>query len=161
MNARFLKRTVWEGGWAIFSLRVLIGFGFLAHGYAKLDRGPEHFASTLAAMGMVAPTFMAWLVTLIELLGGALLMTGAFVIPLCAPMAVIMLTAMFAVHLPYGFSSIKLRAITAAGAQFGPTGYEINLLYLAALLILAIAPPGPLSVDAWLDKRRNRLHSSA
>lgn len=64
-------------------------------------------------------------------------------------------------HLPYGFSSIKLRAITAAGPQFGPTGYEINLLYLAALLILAVAPPGPLSVDAWLDKRRNRLHSSA
>jgi hypothetical protein len=28
------------------------------------------------------------------------------------------------VHLPYGFSSIKLQAVTAAGAQFGPPGFE-------------------------------------
>lgn len=54
-----------------------------------------------------------------------------------------------------------LRAVTAQGAQFGPTGYEINLFYLAALLTLAVAPIGLFSVDDWLDKRRRLLHASA
>jgi hypothetical protein len=37
-------------------------------------------------------------------------------------MAALMLVAIFTVHLPYGFSSIKLMAVTSAGAQFGPPG---------------------------------------
>lgn len=161
MTAGSLRRILWEGGWAILALRLLVGFGFAAHGYAKLDRGPEHFAASLATMGVFAPVLMAWLVALIELLGGALLMSGAFVAPLCAPLAVIMLTAMLGVHWPYGFSSIRLRAITADGAQFGPVGYEINLLYLVALFVLAISPAEPFSVHAWLDKRKRTSHVSA
>src|SRR5438046_8427990 len=120
MTAQALRRTMWEQGWAMLALRLLVGLGFTAHGYAKLERGPDQFAAALTAMGMVAPFVMAWLVTLIELIGGLALMAGAFVAPLCLPFAIIMFTAMFGVHLPYGFSSIKLRAITAAGAQFGP-----------------------------------------
>lgn len=164
MGRRKMKnfmQTLWDRGWAVLVLRVLVGFGFTAHGYAKLERGPEQFATALTGMGMVAPFFMAWLVTLTELLGGVLLMAGAFVRPLCLPFAVIMVTAMIGVHLPYGFSSVKLRAVTAQGAQFGPTGYEINLFYLAALLILAVAPVGLFSVDGWLDKRKRLLHASA
>jgi putative oxidoreductase len=53
------------------------------------------------------------------------------------PMAAVLLVAMFTVHLPYGFSSIKLQAVTAAGAQFGPSGFETDLLYLACLAALA------------------------
>lgn len=161
MTAGALRRTLWEGGWATLALRLVVGFGFAAHGYAKLERGPGQFAASLATMGMFAPLLMAWLVTLIELLGGVLLMSGAFVAPLCLPLAAIMITAMLGVHLPYGFSSIRLRAITAAGAQFGPVGYEINLLYLVALLALAVSPSGPLSIDRWLDKRKRMHHVSA
>ena len=62
------------------------------------------------------------------------------------PMAAI-LVAMFTVHLPYGFSSIKLQAVTAAGAQFGPPGYETDLLYLASLATLVIGGSRPLSID--------------
>src|SRR5262249_36387903 len=57
------------------------------------------------------------------------------------------------VHLPYGFSSIKLLAVTPAGAQFGPVGYECNLLYLACLVALVIGGSGPLSVDDWAWRR--------
>jgi putative oxidoreductase len=39
--------------------------------------------------------------------------------------------------LPYGFSSIKPREVTSAGPQFGPPGYETDLLYIAALAALA------------------------
>jgi len=151
---------MWDGGWAIVALRLLVGFGFAAHGYAKLERGPEQFATALTAMGVAAPLVMAWVVALIELIGGLALMAGAFVAPLCLPFAIIMFTAMFRVHLPYGFSSIKLRAVTAAGAQFGPVGYELNLFYLSALLLLFVSPTAPLSIDGWLDKRRSRPHAS-
>lgn len=157
MVARVMKRimqTMWDGGWAIFVLRFLVGFGFAAHGYAKLERGPDQFAMALTGMGVVAPRFMAWLVTSIELAGGLAVMAGAFVRPMCLPFSIIMLTALIGVHLPYGFSSVKLRAVTAQGAQFGPTGYELNLLYLAALVVLVLAPSGPLSVDRWRELRR-------
>jgi uncharacterized membrane protein YphA (DoxX/SURF4 family) len=38
-------------------------------------------------------------------------------------------------------------AIGHAWAQFGPVGYEINLLYIAALLTLAASGSTPWSVD--------------
>ena len=60
---------------------------------------------------------------------------------------------MFTVHLPYGFSSIKLEAVTAAGPQFGPPGYETNLLYLACLVALVLGGSGPLAIDGLLAKR--------
>jgi putative oxidoreductase len=61
--------------------------------------------------------------------------------------------------LPYGFSSIKLMAVTAAGAQFGPVGYECNLLYLACLAALVLGGSGPLAIDGLLRKWRKVGHS--
>jgi putative oxidoreductase len=71
-----------------------------------------------------------------------------------------MLTALLTVHLPFGFSSIKLMAITADGPQFGKIGYELNLLYIAGLFALALAGPGPFSVDA-LIKRKNKISAAS
>jgi putative oxidoreductase len=79
---------------------------------------------------------------------------GAFVTLASLPMAAVLLVAMFTVHLPYGFSSIKLQAVTAAGGQFGPPGYEVNLLYLACLAALVLGGPGPLTIDGLIRKGR-------
>jgi putative oxidoreductase len=49
-------------------------------------------------------------------------------------MAVVLAVATFTVHLPNGFSSIKLLSVDAAGAHFGPPGYETDLLYFAGLV---------------------------
>jgi len=108
--------------WAIVPLRLLLGFGFTAHGYAKLSRGPEHFAAILAALRVPQPHFMAWATSLLELAGGISIMAGAFVLPLSLPLIVTMLTALFSVHFRYGFSAVRLIAVTASGAQFGPVG---------------------------------------
>jgi len=69
-------------------------------------------------------------------------------------MAALLLVAIFTVHLPYGFSSIKLMAVTATGAQFGPPGYECDLLYLACLAALVLGGSGPLAIDGLLRKWR-------
>jgi putative oxidoreductase len=136
-------------GWTLLPLRLMVGFGFAAHGYAKLARGPESFAAILTAMGIAAPVPMAWATSLLELLGGISLMLGAAVTPLSVPLATVMLTALFKVHLQYGFSSIRLKAVSSAGAQFGPIGIELNLLYIAALLALALSEPSRWSIDRW------------
>jgi putative oxidoreductase len=65
-----------------------------------------------------------------------------------------MLVAMFTVHLKYGFSSINTIGLTQNGPQFGPPGYEVNLLYIAGLLPLMLGGAGALSVDRVLARRR-------
>jgi putative oxidoreductase len=67
-------------------------------------------------------------------------------------MAIVLLVAIFKVHLPYGFSSIKLVAVTAAGAKFGPVGYEVNLLYIACLVALVLGGSGPLAIDGLIGR---------
>jgi putative oxidoreductase len=129
-----------------------VGFGLAFHGHAKLTRGPEHFAAILTAMEVPAPTWMAWSTTLLELVGGACIMAGAFVTPMSLPLIVIMLTAMFGVHFQYGYSSIRLMGVSQAGAQFGPVGYEINLLYIVALIALAASGSTVWSVDRWRER---------
>jgi putative oxidoreductase len=100
---------------------------------------------------------MAWSTILIEVLGGLAVILGAFVTLVSVPMAVVLLVAIFTVHLPYGFSTIKLVAVTAAGAQFGPPGYETDVLYLACLAALVLGGSGPLAVDGLIRKRMNPL----
>ena len=129
--------------WSLMPLRLIVGYGFMEHGFAKLAKGPDAFANILQAIGLPGPHFMAWSTILVEILGGLAVILGAFVTLASLPMAAVLLVAMFSVHLPYGFSSIKLNAVTAAGAQFGPPGYEVNLLYLACLAALVLGGPGP------------------
>ena len=145
--------------WAPIPLRMIVGYGFMQHGFAKLSKGPDSFAAILQAMGVPNPHFMAWSTILIELAGGCAVFLGAFVAIMSVPMTVVLLVAIFKVHLPYGFSSIKLSAVTAAGAQFGPPGYEVNLLYIACLAALVLGGSGPFAVDGLIGKRdERRIH---
>jgi putative oxidoreductase len=74
------------------------------------------------------------------------------------PMIIVLLVAIFTVHLPNGFSPIKLLSYDSMGAHFGQPGYETDLLYLAGLLALCIGGAGPLSIDGRLSAwRRHRL----
>jgi len=65
---------------------------------------------------------MAWATILTEVVGGLAVILGAFVALIALPLAALLVVAIFTVHLPYGFSSIKLVAVTAAGAQFRAAG---------------------------------------
>jgi putative oxidoreductase len=138
--------------WAPIPLRLIVGYGFMQHGYAKLVKGPDAFAAILQGMGVPSPHFMAWATILVELLGGFAVILGAFVAIVSVPMAGVLLVALFKVHLPYGFSSIKLMAVTAAGPKFGPPGIEVNLLYLACLAALVMGGAGPFAIDRLIGK---------
>lgn len=140
-------------GWMPIPLRMIVGYGFMEDGFAKLGRGVESFAAILHAIGTPFPLEMAWATVLVEIFGGLAVLLGAFVALASIPMAIVLLVAIFTVHLPYGFSSIKLQAITPQGAQFGQPGYECDLLYLAGLAGLAIGGAGPCSLDRLLARK--------
>jgi putative oxidoreductase len=145
--------------WAAIPLRLIVGYGFMEHGFAKLSKGPENFAAILHTMGVPAPHLMAWLTILTELIGGLAVLLGAFVALVSLPMAAVLVVAMLTVHLPYGFSSIKLLSVTSGRAQFGPPGYELDLLYLACLTALVFGGSGPMAIDGLLRKWRKGGHS--
>ena len=153
----FLKDRASLARWAPIPLRLIVGYGFMEHGFAKLSRGPEAFAAILHAIGVPAPHLMAWLTILTEFVGGLAVLLGAFVSLFSLPMAGLLFVAIFTVHLPYGFSSIKLMSVTDGRAQFGPPGYECDLLYLACLVALVLSGPGPLAIDGLLRSLRHRF----
>src|SRR5215475_12368662 len=147
--------------WAPLPLRLVVGYGFTEHGFAKLARGLDAFPVILQAIGVPAPHLKGWLTVSVEIFGGLAVLIGALVPLASIPMAAVLLVAIFTVHLPYGFSSIKLQAVTAAGAQFGPPGFETDLLYLASLAALILAGSGPLAIDSLLAKRREHMCPSS
>jgi putative oxidoreductase len=146
--------------WAPIPLRLIVGYGFMQHGFAKLARGPDAFPAILHALGVPAPHLMGWLTILVEIFGGLAVLLGALVPLASIPMAAVLLVAVITVHLPYGFSSIKLQAVTAGGAQFGPPGFETDLLYLACLVALVFGGSGPLAIESLLAKRRENTRPS-
>ena len=161
MNEARQSRLRAVADWWAVPLRLIVGYGFIVHGLAKLSRGASGFAGTLDALGVPSPDVMAWATILVELIGGFAVLIGAFVSIASVPLAVVLLVAMFTVHLPYGFSSIKLIAVTDAGAQFGPPGYEVNLLYIASLVALVLGGSGPFSVERLLRGRATIARGTA
>src|SRR5260370_11429830 len=141
--------------WYAIPLRLIVGFGFIQHGYAKLARGPEDFITILHGIGVPAAPLAGWATIIVEMTGGAFILLGALVPLATIPMAIVLLTAIVSVHLPNGFSSIKLQSFDAAGAHFGQPGYETDLLYLAGLIALCLGGAGPFSIDGLLGRFRS------
>ena len=117
--------------WAPTPRRLILGHGLMEHGFAKLGRGADAFAAILRTIGVPFPHLMSWATVVVEAFGGLAILLGAFVALASVPMEVVLLVPIFTVHLPQGFSSIKLMVVTATGIRFGQPGYECNLLYLA------------------------------
>jgi putative oxidoreductase len=137
-------------------LRLMVGLGFFEHGFAKLSRGADDFIAILHAMGLPFADLLGWATIAVEIVGGLLVLFGAFVPVAALPMIIVLVVAIVTVHLPNGFSSIKLVSYDSTGAHFGQPGYETDLLYLAGLLALCIGGAGPLSLDGYLSARRKR-----
>src|SRR5262245_1525441 len=147
-----LKGERWQR-WVPVPIRMILGVGFMAHGWAKWNRGPAVFAELLKQAHLPMPLANAWLVTLLEIFGGLALLMGAFVAIVSVPLILSMLGSMFLVNIRYGFSAVNTIGITPEGPQLGPPGYEINLLYIACLVALILGGAGPFSIDALRTRR--------
>jgi putative oxidoreductase len=120
-----LRNEPFWSQWASFPLRLVIGYGFMVHGWAKWSRGPAAFAALLKQVGVPLPLANAWLVTLLRSLA-AWLSDGGVCRHVSIPLILSMLGAMFTVNIKYGFSAVNTIGLTPEGPLFGPPGYEIN-----------------------------------
>lgn len=133
--------------WAPLPLLLMLGIAFIYHGWSKLADGTQGFQGMLQNIGIPGGATTAWLVTLLELVGGLALLAGAFVTIVSGLLIINMLVAMFTVHLPHGFGFINITGMGPQGPQFGMPGYEVNLLFIAGLLALILGGAGAYSVD--------------
>lgn len=114
-------------------LRIVVGIVFMVHGYQKLFKFGFHgVAGMFGHMGIPLPAFFAVVVTLVEFVGGVLLITGVATRIAAALIAIEMLVAVLVVHLKNGF--------------FNPGGIEFPLTLLAAAICLTIAGGGAFSL---------------
>ena len=120
-------------------VRVTVGLIFAMHGWQKLEGGVPGVAGFLGSLGFPSPEVFAVVLIAVELIGGILLIAGAFTHWVAKILALVAVIALFTVHAGNGF-------FMATG------GYEFILLILAATLSLVFTGPGKWAVDSKLLK---------
>lgn len=122
---------------ALLSLRIASALAFLYHGSAILfgafgGPGPQGFAGYLHV-----PVIVGYLVGLAQFAGGLAILSGVLIRLGAVCIIVVMLGAIFLVHLPHGF-------------DIGKGGYEYALTQLLIALALLITGAGAYSLAPLL-----------
>ena len=130
--------------WGLLAVRLTAGSVMLFAGWHKLFTfGVPAFAKALAAEGVPLAELFAYGVTLLELVGGALIILGLLSRPLAALLAVDMVVAILLVSHEVGFMS-----------PTGKAGMEVNLLLIGGLLALVLGGSGSVSLDRQVEASR-------
>lgn len=129
---------------ALLVLRIAAALVFLYHGAAILfgafgGPGPVQFAAY-----MHAPALIGYLIGLAQFAGGLALLTGVFHRVGAVCIMIVMLGAIFLVHLPHGFSVAQ-------------NGYEFALTEFLLALALLLTGPGAYSLNAILPAGLRKL----
>lgn len=126
-----------DPGWGILAVRLVTAKILIVAGYRKLFvAGISTVAANFEKYSLPLPTFDAWLIALLETLGGVLLLLGFGTRILGALIACQFIVAGF---------WVKLRMVGYQEAR-------LDLLLIAAGLLFLFAGPGRLA----LDNRRSR-----
>ncbi|WP_068425663.1 DoxX family protein [Janibacter terrae] len=134
---------------ALVILRIVMGLTMFLHGWQKLTAaGFGGVGEMFAGMGAPLAGVTGPLTLLVELVGGVLIVLGLGTRVVGAVYALVMLGALFVVHLSAGFF-------------VGDGGYELVLLLAGIGAALAVAGPGAWSLDAVLAGRRTVMQADA
>lgn len=117
--------------WMNFALRIALALIFMAHGLPKL-KNPEAAAKNFIAMGFPAGKFWSMLIAILESIGGLLLLLG---------IGTQILGILFAIEMIV----CAVWKIRRGEKLIG--GYELDLVLLAASLILATSGGGVFALD--------------
>ncbi len=128
-------------------LRIVLGIAMLVHGWSKLNGGVDNVAGFFGGMlGIPAPGLMAWVVTIVELVGGIFLVVG-------------FLTQIAGILIALDMLGAILFAFLLRGAPFienGQITWEKEAVFAAAALCIVLAGPGAWSVDDVVAGNRTR-----
>lgn len=131
-------------------LRLVLGAIFFAHGSQKALGwfGGAGFHGTMHSFtaGLHIPAFFAVLAIVAEFAGGLGLLLGLLSRIAAFGIAVVMLVAIFKVHLANGLLG-----------RPGHAGYEFPLALLAIAFLILVRGAGPLSVDRALSREEEHL----
>ena len=120
--------------------RIAVGWVFMWTGWAKLNNLPQ-VTENFAGWGIPAPHILTPFVSGVEFIGGALLLLGLFTRIAAVPLVIVMIVAIIAA---------KWGDIDSAATLLG---FE-EVLYMALFGWLAVAGPGPVSLDHLLQRWR-------
>jgi putative oxidoreductase len=147
MYSGFDVRLTARYGLAI--LRIVLGIAMLFHGWSKLSGGVDNVAGFFGGqLGIPAPQLMAWVVTIVELVGGILLVVGFLTQIVGILIALDMLGAILFAYLLRGVPIIN---------EGGAISWEKEAVFAAAALCIALAGPGAWSVDDVVAENRTRV----
>lgn len=122
--------------------RLTVGWVFLQSGWGKLHALPD-IIDYFRTLGIPAPEIQAPFASGTEFVCGGLLLVGLASRLASVPLIVVMTVAIM---------TARFEELTSAGALFG----FIEWLYIALLLWIAVAGPGPLSLDALIVRKTRR-----
>lgn len=138
------------GDVAVVLARVLLGVVLIAHGWQKyFETGISGTAAGFEKIGIPLPTVSAIFAGTVELLGGTLLILGAFSAVVGVLVALNMLGAAMFVHIPKG-----------EGIFVKTNGWELVGVIAAGALLLAAYGAGRYSVDGLLAQRTSARHDA-
>lgn len=120
--------------YGLLVLRVVTGIAFALHGWQKLSGGIEGVGGFFGSLGIPAALFFAYVVTFVEFIGGIALILGFLTRIASGLLGIVMIVALFLVHLPNGFF-------------VGGGGYEYVLVLLSAVIALSLAGPGAFALE--------------
>lgn len=121
---------------AILLLRIGVGIIFIVAGWGKLT-GIEGAQGFFANSGVPLPGIMAWVVAIIEFVGGLMVLTGTYIRIPAILLACIMVGAILFVKLDSGFGAMR-----------------IDLILLLTSLSLFIFNSGKYSIDDKIGNKR-------
>lgn len=121
----------------LLAARGIPGVIYLYHGWQKYDGGFDGVSGFLDSLGVPLPDVMAYVLTIGELVGGALLIVGFLTRIVALAFIVEMILAILLVRIDIGL-------IAPMGQG---TGAELDLALIAAMAAVATFGPGSLSVD--------------
>jgi len=135
----FLSVTQYFQSIILLAARIIIGYGFYEPAMNKWN-DIDSVAQWFGSMGIPFPTLNAYMAAGVETAGVLLLIFGLFTRLISIPLIIIMIVAIFTVHLSNGFSA-------------GVNGYEIPLYYMVFLMFFVSFGAGKLSIDHIFFKR--------
>jgi putative oxidoreductase len=129
-------------------LRLVAGLIMAYHGLSKFQGGIPNFAGAVQSLGFPASIVLAWIVALLELVGGLMVAVGLFArIPAALIALEMLITGVYVKLIKAGLGFV------APGEQPG-VGAEVDFLYLVAFLVVAVLGPGMYSLDAAMGREK-------
>lgn len=132
--------------WALLILRVALGITLIMHGWPKwAGGGPDSFVRFLRLQHVPAPLLMAWIMAVVELIGGLAILAGFRLTWAGWAAAGEQALVAWFLKISKGVAFIAARGV----------GWEFNFLLIAIAVALVYLGPGAATLEGVLKSRRS------